>query len=413
MSKGNMLLGYARGAVGDLVFARNKGQQTTKARNRNPFNPRTENQMVQRSVMSNNVKFFTRGVQNLFKFAFEHKNSKESDFNAFIRYNRQNGVMISQSAFECQGYPALGKFIMSHGSLPTPITRYDKEDHVYTFDAQGASENATIGEISKVLKRKYQLQNGDMVTFLRILCSNSTQFNTPAVYPAERPLTTWDIAQIIIDPTSDVSITEALQNVNANYDGVGIIVPELTINEVGAFCVIFSRPGIRGLKTSTSQLLLNEAATICADNAIQPEYTNAVLESWSSEPRSILQGSVEEQNPDLHGYTFELYQDEECTTLLSYGMRINRAYLKCNKTIQPFENTQSLTNSLYIWHDFQVEVITTSVGTLAWQFEAFNYNLETSQRDTFPKAGDVIAMAAPEGQSFTIVDKPYVQFLPF
>ena len=41
MAKGNMLMGYSRGSVGDVTFARIKGQQIARARNRNPKNPKT------------------------------------------------------------------------------------------------------------------------------------------------------------------------------------------------------------------------------------------------------------------------------------------------------------------------------------------------------------------------------------
>lgn len=48
MSKGNMLLGYSRGKLGDIVFKRVKGQQVQTPRVRNVANPRTNAQTVQR-----------------------------------------------------------------------------------------------------------------------------------------------------------------------------------------------------------------------------------------------------------------------------------------------------------------------------------------------------------------------------
>ena len=52
MSKGNMLLGYARGKVGDLVFSRQGGQQVTRARAAQVSNPRTTGQMIQRMIFA-------------------------------------------------------------------------------------------------------------------------------------------------------------------------------------------------------------------------------------------------------------------------------------------------------------------------------------------------------------------------
>lgn len=51
MSKGNMLLGFARGSVGDLTFYRRNAQQITRARSRVVKNPKTLAQQMQRAIM--------------------------------------------------------------------------------------------------------------------------------------------------------------------------------------------------------------------------------------------------------------------------------------------------------------------------------------------------------------------------
>lgn len=55
MAKGNMLLGFARGKVGSLVFKRQNGAQVTTPRV-TPKNPQTINQMAQRLAFSSAVK---------------------------------------------------------------------------------------------------------------------------------------------------------------------------------------------------------------------------------------------------------------------------------------------------------------------------------------------------------------------
>lgn len=52
MSKGNMLLGMARGKVGDLVFTRRNGEQITRPRVRVVNNPKTEGQQIQRMIFA-------------------------------------------------------------------------------------------------------------------------------------------------------------------------------------------------------------------------------------------------------------------------------------------------------------------------------------------------------------------------
>ena len=51
MAQGNMLLGMARGSVGDVTFARSVRKQVSRARNRKPNNPRTLAQIRQRIFM--------------------------------------------------------------------------------------------------------------------------------------------------------------------------------------------------------------------------------------------------------------------------------------------------------------------------------------------------------------------------
>lgn len=60
MAKGNMFLGMSRGSVGDVTFYRNRGNQIARARNRNPMNPKTEAQMIQRMILATASKAYSR-----------------------------------------------------------------------------------------------------------------------------------------------------------------------------------------------------------------------------------------------------------------------------------------------------------------------------------------------------------------
>lgn len=51
MSKGNLFLGFGRGAVGDVVFSHQNGEQVARARNRSPRNPKSALQLLQRVCM--------------------------------------------------------------------------------------------------------------------------------------------------------------------------------------------------------------------------------------------------------------------------------------------------------------------------------------------------------------------------
>ena len=70
MGKGNMFLGFARGKIGDMVYSRQGGQQVWRARNRNPANPRTEQQLYQRAIMATVSQAYSAGKE-IFNHSFQ------------------------------------------------------------------------------------------------------------------------------------------------------------------------------------------------------------------------------------------------------------------------------------------------------------------------------------------------------
>lgn len=65
-----MLLGYARGKVGDLVFTRRNGEQVTRPRVRVVNNPKTEGQMIQRMIFASVIAAYTR-MKSICDHSFE------------------------------------------------------------------------------------------------------------------------------------------------------------------------------------------------------------------------------------------------------------------------------------------------------------------------------------------------------
>lgn len=99
MSKGNLLLGYARGAVGDVVFSRLDGQQITRARNRAPRNPKTNPQLVQRAFMATILQAYKAG-KAIFDHSFEGKSVGAGCMREFMSLNLRK--LRSQVAAEIE-----------------------------------------------------------------------------------------------------------------------------------------------------------------------------------------------------------------------------------------------------------------------------------------------------------------------
>lgn len=161
MSKGNMLLGQARGKVGDLVFYVRNGSQQTRPRNRQPANPQTRRQMAQRVKLGAPVGFYKRQAK-FFQFAFKKK-EKESFYNAFMRYNMNLGAYLTREEV-VNGYKVPGPYIIADGNMPSisVVSATNITDSLQLALSISATTLPTWGEI----KQRYGLLYGDMMTIV-------------------------------------------------------------------------------------------------------------------------------------------------------------------------------------------------------------------------------------------------------
>lgn len=297
MSKGNVYLGYGRGAIGDLVLTRLKGQQVGRARNRQPANPRTALQMRQRAGFVSPLKFYTRGVQNLFQFAFTDKRLKESDYNAFMRFNVGSGFPLTPDEFKNQGFPALGEWVMSRGTLSVPIVA-DTRGHSNCIGVMmelptGAN---TIGALSQVFMNKWGFEVGDIVTFVSVLAYG---VQVTATSLTLEPITEvkWYIEQFRIDPTSSKLITDVFKVVSyvdsylIKYFGLNG--GDITTSDCAAgLALIRSKITKKGLQVSTSKLACGGYIPQYIKYRNTPAEIKRVLAEWGATSGAILKGGL-------------------------------------------------------------------------------------------------------------------------
>lgn len=328
-----MLLGYATGSVGDVTFARVKGNQVAKARNRNPSNPKSSGQVYQRAKFANAVEFYKRAVQNLFKFAYEDKGAQESDFNAFMRHNVGRAIPIGKGVVANSLYPAISNWITSVGSLNGPqavigqvgtleegtgastgrvhavgdynISPSNAEGAavplssqinaaVYSrFDNPSSEDVTTFGEFCAALKYTYpDLQEGDIVTVTlvhQIVQGIGTPgLLYPSAYDTEGIITapSWNFAQFIIDSTSTVAIGNAVSS--------GLIYTSTGLSFIPA---LVSSDGIFGFRLSkTWQLIWDETEGGTFDPEVFQDMSSctAAVITFSRQTSSGLRVSTQE-----------------------------------------------------------------------------------------------------------------------
>lgn len=290
-----MMLGYSRGSVGDVTFSRLKGQQIAKARNRNPNNPKTKTQMMQRSLFVSATKFYQQARAKFFKFAFEDKKYHESDFNAFMRHNVKNGTNMTQEAVQAYNYPALGLWALSKGSLEPFVQKSEGNYYkantgiVVPSDYQVPTK---VGELSATLIQSNRFQVGDMLTMVNYGFTIVGEAPVPALAPLNDDyMTYFTYKQMVINTESTESLTK--YDIGVEVDGTTHV---LYITSTGAVfderyvavCLIHSRQTANGLLVNDSVLLpsglFEDAVKACADDA----YIQQVLNAWGATEEAIL-----------------------------------------------------------------------------------------------------------------------------
>lgn len=138
MAKGNMLLGKARGSVGDVTFSVLNSEQITRAKAKSVKNPRTEGQMVQRILMSTTIQAYS-GMQSIVDHSFQGVPYQGRSMNRFNSLNVKNlrslyaviaaGITSIPAVFNANGMKriALAPWILSTGSLPKVAIAEDAE----------------------------------------------------------------------------------------------------------------------------------------------------------------------------------------------------------------------------------------------------------------------------------------------
>lgn len=288
-------IGIARGKLGDAVYYRSKGNTNARSYNPNTTNRRTVNQQSQRSLFSSAVKFFSRGTQNLFVFAYEDKRTQESDYNAFMRYNAKRGMYFGPDQNDNPAYPALGDWILTHGSLPR--LDYKRGSDGFEIDVNsfaGAGDIVTVGALSTLLLASPEWSPGDIFTIVSIgsdsLLGTPTE---PVRVGSSEPY--WVINQFIIDEADNTNLDDF--GLTFHVDGLRSYLTcsvqfPLAIVGISAFAAIHSRNVNGQLRVSDSTLIYNHAGDVAIENGRGQSWKEIVLASWGSEQLSILQGGI-------------------------------------------------------------------------------------------------------------------------
>ena len=220
MSKGNMLLGHARGKVGSLVFARVNGQQVTRARAEVVKNPQTDAQVVQRLLMNTCAQAYSR-MSAICDHSFEGIKNGQDSMSYFMKrnLNELRAILADQGSLDTdeilvvpigQSFVATNEFIISKGSLPVV--------NATGVANNGVGFNAPQGTYKSLLEY-YGLQRGDQLTICAFVGTSQSDI-------------AFKYARIILDPKNEDGTDAPLTT--AMLDGTSINKPNPK-NEINDF----------------------------------------------------------------------------------------------------------------------------------------------------------------------------------
>lgn len=170
-----MLLGHARGKVGDLVFARVNGQQVTRARATEVKNPQTQAQMIQRIILNTVIQAYSR-MSEICDHSFEGVPVGQKSMAKFMRENlskirqmvaayvAENGTFEGCYAFAPKGLNIFtpNSYVIATGTLPQISLVEVTPANGAQISIVGAGAVPTYAEICASLG----LDRGDQLTFV-------------------------------------------------------------------------------------------------------------------------------------------------------------------------------------------------------------------------------------------------------
>lgn len=249
MSRDNMLLGYARGKVGSLVFARRLGQQITRAYNAKPKDAATQSQVEQRVRIANVVAMY-RAIKSLANHSFEGAVGGQTGYNLFVQANLTNNSVVLTKEAAALGACVVAPYLVSRGTMPSIIVSGLGAEAVTNIAVGGLTidGSTTIGAFANaIVANNSGIQYGDQLTYLSLV--QQTDSNTGY------PVVTANIYEVSLHRDDSEPLRTYMPEVATTVKN-GLLAHGELIGR-GGFCWILSRKNADGsLSVSTQRIIL-------------------------------------------------------------------------------------------------------------------------------------------------------------
>lgn len=254
-------IGKAKGSLGNMTLRYVKGATVGSQKVLKKGKGGTFKQVRIRAKWGNLVNLF-QAFSGTLKLAFESKNPRVSDFNAFIARNVNRSTVYLTSGEVLQGGAVVFGAQITEGSLPA-ISHMMGTGDVLVTDISVGSMSITASTTLKAFSNAIVNNNdgwayGDQLSVYIVTQSVNSETNVPYV--------TVTAVEVTLSDSDEETVLRDLAGADAISVVDGHIGMGATVN--GAACYVHSRETANGLQVSTQSLV--------PANAILPTYQSAI-----------------------------------------------------------------------------------------------------------------------------------------
>lgn len=249
MGKGNLIQGMGRGKLGDTVFYRSQGEQMFRVRNRRPKNPKSQAQMIQRSIMATVVQAYSY-MSAIVDHSFESVQYGVKSMNYFNKINADKLRSLYAQDVQDTNYGTDAKahvtapkttaliansYIVAKGSLENQINvtalGNGTANAAFKIQVSGIEDGMTVAEFmnkiglystESMLTRLQFIGNG---TYVYVMDANATvggripnlQFRYDRLVRNTTPISAEDAAKTIIINGEETSSNIKLPTIFTKY----------------------------------------------------------------------------------------------------------------------------------------------------------------------------------------------------
>lgn len=196
MAKGNLIQGVGSGSLGDTIFYRMNGEQMSRIRNRRPYNPRTDSQMANRTIVANLSQAYS-GMLDIVDHSYEGIPYGRKTMAAFLKEN--SSIARDAALAELEGctwmpkniqLPPVLPYKMSSGRLPRQSYKWSLvagenedsyPDSIYFETPLGKTEEDAWNKPNTFFQ-KLNLKKGEMLTICFLLGSTEENRDKEPIY---------------------------------------------------------------------------------------------------------------------------------------------------------------------------------------------------------------------------------------